>query len=106
AVAHLSVRQEESEAQLAQVVDALEARPLPRVLLGDLNRTSDQIALLGEAGFTVAPGGPTFPATEPEWQIDHVAVQGLELGSAGATGRVPRQVAPAAGAQSCSEPDS
>lgn len=81
AATHLSVDQAESEAQLAAVLAALGRCPLPRVLLGDLNRHPDQVAApLAAAGFSLAdPSLPTFPATAPRARIDHVAVDGLEV---------------------------
>lgn len=83
AVTHLSTRKDESERQLAEVLAALEARPVPRLLLGDLNRRPDELALLGRAGYVVADGPPTYPAGAPRLRIDHVAAMGFEIGEVG-----------------------
>ena len=63
--------------QLRAVLDALVELPAPRLLLGDLNLTPQQIEpILTEAGFALAAHGPTFPAEIPRTRIDHVAVDG------------------------------
>lgn len=81
AVAHLSVDQAESEAQLAAVLAAVARRPPPRLVLGDLNRHPHQAeAQLAAAGFAlVDPSLPTYPAGAPSARIDHAAVDGLEV---------------------------
>lgn len=81
AVTHLSVDAAEAAAQLDAVLDALGRRPPPRVLLGDLNRPGVDVAgTLAARGFTLAdPTEPTFPADDPRYRIDHVAVDGLEV---------------------------
>lgn len=66
--------------QLRVVLDALGARPAPRVLLGDLNSFPAVIEpLLGGKGLSVASREPTAPAHRPVGQIDYVAVQGLRV---------------------------
>lgn len=81
AVTHLSVDPRESRAQLDAVLAALSARPLPRVVLGDLNLGPDDVAdAFAAAGMSMAdPAMPTFPAASPRARIDHVAVAGLEV---------------------------
>ncbi len=83
AVTHLSVDRQEALSQLEAVVTALRARPEPRLLLGDLNLRPEVAGpVLAGNGFSVADlTDPTYPAGGPFLRIDHVAVQGLELGA-------------------------
>lgn len=77
---HLSVHREERDQQLALVLEALNARPLPRLLLGDLNGPPEDVAaLVRAAGLQILHAGPTFPARTPEKQIDYVVTAGLEV---------------------------
>jgi endonuclease/exonuclease/phosphatase family metal-dependent hydrolase len=77
---HLSFRPGEGAPQLAALIAALAGRNGPRVLLGDLNVGAEVAEpMLVEAGYCVAPTGPTFPAVSPRRRIDFVAVAGLEL---------------------------
>jgi len=78
AVSHLSVPLDDSGPQLAALVDALRARPVPVLVLGDLNREPDQLEPLLADGYTLAGGGATWPAANPRRRIDHVAAKGLE----------------------------
>ncbi|MGH8990216.1 MAG: endonuclease/exonuclease/phosphatase family protein [Acidimicrobiia bacterium] len=83
AATHLSFRRTEGPAQLAAVVELLGRRPLPRVLLGDLNLGPEVVEpALVTSGYQVAATGPTFPAHAPRTRIDYVAVAGLEVVSA------------------------
>ena len=83
AATHLSFRKGEGAVQLSAVVEALGRRPLPRVLLGDLNLPPEVVEpALVAAGYQIAPTGPTFPARTPRTRIDYVAVQGLRVASA------------------------
>ena len=69
--------------QLHAVLDALVARPGPRVLLGDLNlQPATARPILESAGFVVADHGPTYPADEPRIRLDYVAVDGLRVRAA------------------------
>ncbi len=78
AATHLSIRRSEAPVQLAAVLERLGHRPLPRVLLGDLNLGPEMVEpALTAAGYVLAPTGPTFPADKPEQRIDYVAVAGL-----------------------------
>ena len=78
AVTHLSTHLDERDRQLTALLDALARRPSPRILCGDLNGPQEDVQqLIGGAGLQLVTGGPTFPATEPVRQIDHVAVAGL-----------------------------
>ncbi|HVW32905.1 MAG TPA: endonuclease/exonuclease/phosphatase family protein [Acidimicrobiia bacterium] len=77
---HLSFRPGEGAVQLEVLIEALAARPGPRLLLGDLNIGPDlALPLLGAAGFAVAPTDATFPASAPRRRIDYVAVSGLGI---------------------------
>jgi endonuclease/exonuclease/phosphatase family metal-dependent hydrolase len=80
AVTHLSVHPVESRPQLDAVLRTLCGRPLPRVLLGDLNLAVEHIAEpIAAAGLSLAdPTAPTFPAAVPRARIDHIAVAGVE----------------------------
>jgi endonuclease/exonuclease/phosphatase family metal-dependent hydrolase len=83
AATHLSFRRGEGAAQLSAVIEALGRRPLPRVLLGDLNLPPEVVEpALAAAGYQIASTGPTFPARTPRTRIDYVAVEGLEVVSA------------------------
>jgi endonuclease/exonuclease/phosphatase family metal-dependent hydrolase len=80
AVTHLGLAGEGLD-QLPVVLGALAARPPPRALLGDLNLRPPAIATVVEAaGFALAGGGLTFPASAPDRRIDHIAVDGLLVG--------------------------
>lgn len=82
---HLSFRRGEGPVQLDALVERLGRRPLPRVLLGDLNLAPEVVEpCLTAAGYQVAPTGPTFPAHNPRSRIDYVAVAGLEVVAADA----------------------
>lgn len=79
---HLSVDPAEVGAQLAAVLEALGTRPLPRLLLGDLNLQPPAVtvALAGRELVLVDPAVPTFPARAPRARIDHVVVAGARIG--------------------------
>lgn len=63
--------------QLPVLLAALQDRPAPRVLLGDLNLEPDVVGALATAvGFTVVPSEPTWPAHAPRRRIDHVLLDG------------------------------
>jgi Metal-dependent hydrolase len=83
AATHLSFRKAEGPAQLSALVELLDRRPAPRVLLGDLNLAPELVEpVLAAAGYQIAATGPTFPARAPRSRIDYVAVAGLEVVSA------------------------
>ncbi|MGH9283842.1 MAG: endonuclease/exonuclease/phosphatase family protein, partial [Acidimicrobiales bacterium] len=85
AATHLSFRKSEGPAQLRAVVELLDRRPPPRILLGDLNLAPELVEpTLAGAGYQLAATGPTFPAKTPRTRIDYVAVSGLEVVSADA----------------------
>jgi len=76
--------------QLRALLDALSARPAPRVLLGDLNLEPEVVTpILDAAGFVRAEHGPTFPAGVPRATLDHIAVDGLIIRSAWVAARAP-----------------
>jgi endonuclease/exonuclease/phosphatase family metal-dependent hydrolase len=79
AATHLSTRRRTAVAQLVAVLDALAARPAPRVLVGDLNlEPVDLLPWTTSEGYRLANGPPTHStrADRPRRRIDHVAVQG------------------------------
>jgi len=77
---HLSFRKGEGAVQLDVLIAAMDRRPPPRIILGDLN-VGPEVAepALVAAGYTVAQTGPTFPAVKPRTRIDFVAVAGLDI---------------------------
>lgn len=80
AATHLSVVLEERDDQLDAVLAVLAQRPLPRLLLGDLNGLPEDIGhRCARAGLGLALAGPTFPGKAPAKQIDHIAYAGLDL---------------------------
>lgn len=76
---HLSVPPADSEPQLEALLQALEGRPDPHLVLGDLNLPPDVLGSFVAAGYAVAGGGPTWPAKAPRRRIDHIAVRGVEI---------------------------
>ena len=83
AATHLSFRKGEGPVQLEALLEALGRRPLPRVLLGDLNLGPEAVeSALAAAGYVVAPTAATFPVDQPRSRIDFIAVAGLEVVSA------------------------
>ncbi|GIU90437.1 MAG: endonuclease/exonuclease/phosphatase [Acidimicrobiia bacterium] len=70
--------------QLPVVLERLDARPPPHLLLGDLNLTEGDVEpVLAAHGLQAAPSGPTFPASSPRRRIDWIAVGGgLSVGPA------------------------
>jgi endonuclease/exonuclease/phosphatase family metal-dependent hydrolase len=80
AATHLSFRRAEGPEQLEAVLEALQRRPLPRLLLGDLNLAPAVVEpMLTAAGYQLAPTAETFPADAPRTRIDYVAVAGGEV---------------------------
>ncbi|MFP5318645.1 MAG: endonuclease/exonuclease/phosphatase family protein [Acidimicrobiia bacterium] len=83
AATHLSIDRDERDIQLEALLRALGRRPLPRLLLGDLNGLPEDVAPpCGRAGLRLTLAGPTFPARDATKQIDHIAYAGLELAGA------------------------
>ncbi|HJQ42116.1 MAG TPA: endonuclease/exonuclease/phosphatase family protein [Jatrophihabitantaceae bacterium] len=79
---HLQNQSDEARSQLDWLLEEVAPLPRPCVLLGDLNlRPEDITDRLAAAGFTVAGGGPTEPAWAPHQRIDHVAVDGMAVGT-------------------------
>jgi len=91
AATHLSTEHDDGVAQLGVLLRALGARPAPRLVLGDLNLRPDRaVPALEAAGYLVASAAePTYPAAGPFLRIDHVAVQGLEIGRVVVLGAAP-----------------
>ena len=76
---HLSVPAADSEPQLAALLQALDKRPDPLLVLGDLNLPLDALGPFAQAGYAIAGGGPTWPAKAPRRRIDHILVRGLDI---------------------------
>jgi endonuclease/exonuclease/phosphatase family metal-dependent hydrolase len=77
AATHLATRRTAATMQLADVLDLLGRRPVPRILMGDLNLPPTQLLpWLSPEGYRLALGQRTFPARRPRIAIDHVAVAG------------------------------
>jgi endonuclease/exonuclease/phosphatase family metal-dependent hydrolase len=76
---HLSVPPADSEPQLEALLEALGSRPDPQLVLGDLNLPPEALRSFTAAGYSVAGGGPTWPAKAPRRRIDHILVRGLEI---------------------------
>jgi endonuclease/exonuclease/phosphatase family metal-dependent hydrolase len=76
---HLSVPPVDSEPQLDALRRALEEQPGPHLVLGDLNLPTEALAPFGAAGYTVAGGGPTWPAKAPRRRIDHIVIRDLDF---------------------------
>jgi endonuclease/exonuclease/phosphatase family metal-dependent hydrolase len=71
--AHLRGQRAEAPVQLRALLDALAARPGPRLLLGDLNLQPRRARpILEDAGFYVGDR-LTFPATETRIKLDYIA---------------------------------
>jgi endonuclease/exonuclease/phosphatase family metal-dependent hydrolase len=80
AATHLSFRRAEGPEQLEAVLEALEQRPLPRLVLGDLNLAPAVVEpMMAAAGYQLAPTAETFPTDVPRVRIDYVAVAGGEV---------------------------
>jgi endonuclease/exonuclease/phosphatase family metal-dependent hydrolase len=80
AATHLSTDRQASQDQLLAVADALNERPEPRVLIGDLNLPRKLVlGCLSVNSMILADGDPTFPALSPRKSIDHIAVSGLTI---------------------------
>ena len=80
AATHLSFRPGEGLPQLEVLLEALDRRDGPRLLMGDLNLGPEVVEpAVTAAGYRLAPTGPTFPARGPRTRIDFVAVSGLEV---------------------------
>ncbi len=68
----------EAPMQLDALLEELSRWPEPWILAGDLNlRPSVVGPALAAAGLTPLRAGPTYPASAPRLEIDHLAVRGL-----------------------------
>ena len=67
--------------QLEMIIDALAARPGPRLIAGDLNLDAEEATpSLRDAGYLPVEVGPTAPRVAPREQIDWIACDaGFEL---------------------------
>ncbi len=71
-------RAHDAPEQLRVLLEALQAMPAPRILLGDLNLAADVVdPIVRGYGFALAAHGPTFPAKAPRTSLDHIAVEGF-----------------------------
>jgi endonuclease/exonuclease/phosphatase family metal-dependent hydrolase len=76
--------------QLRRVIQALRALPGPRVLLGDLNVPARVARFV--SGWRVAARMPTYPASVPRIQLDHVLVDPAAAVRVGAASTPPTAV--------------
>jgi endonuclease/exonuclease/phosphatase family metal-dependent hydrolase len=72
ASAHSSNKQGHNVRQLRKLQELMEARPAPRLLLGDLNLPSLSLPLASRRGWEELGGGRTFPTSRPTQQLDHI----------------------------------
>lgn len=80
---HLSFYDNESDVQLAFLLDHLAEQGRPTVLMGDFNRRPEQVLPIATAGgWAVADTESTFPSWDPRARIDYVLVKGAEICSA------------------------
>jgi endonuclease/exonuclease/phosphatase family metal-dependent hydrolase len=80
AAMHLATQRDISRKQLSQAAAKLQTMPEPWIMMGDLNRTTDEVAaepLLGS--MELVDGPPTFPSWSARKRIDHIALRGLAL---------------------------
>ena len=79
---HLSIHRPEVHRQLESAMTWLTSRPGPHVLIGDLNLGPDEVSPVVERhGLVLAPSDqPTFPRNAPRARIDHVAIDGFDVG--------------------------
>jgi endonuclease/exonuclease/phosphatase family metal-dependent hydrolase len=74
ATTHLSFVPRWNRHQLLRLVEALEQRRRPLLLTGDLNMDADTAARV--SGLRPLAEHPTFPASKPAEQLDHVLADG------------------------------
>jgi endonuclease/exonuclease/phosphatase family metal-dependent hydrolase len=80
AATHLSTHRDEAREQLESVVHELSTRPVPRVLLGDLNLRPEIVRPIVDAGgLELLEHEPTFPNQRPRVAIDHAASSGIDV---------------------------
>lgn len=91
AATHLSADGEEAALQLEALLVAARRLNGPRVVVGDLNLRSEQLApVLASRAYAVADSAlPTFPASAPRVRIDHVLCEGLAIGAVDVLGPAP-----------------
>jgi endonuclease/exonuclease/phosphatase family metal-dependent hydrolase len=78
---HLGYTRAEGLRQIGVCLHAFARHSGPAVLMGDLNLGPETVEpACADAGFEVVdPDEPSFPADEPEYRIDHIALRGLEV---------------------------
>jgi endonuclease/exonuclease/phosphatase family metal-dependent hydrolase len=70
----------EAPLQLRALLDAFDAWPLPRVVMGDFNMQPPRAhPILSDAGYAAATTAATVPADEPRITLDYVAVCGVDI---------------------------
>lgn len=78
---HLGITRAEALRQLGVCLHSLKRREGPYILLGDLNLGPETVEpACADAGLEVVDTDePSFPAEDPEYRIDHIALTGLEV---------------------------
>jgi endonuclease/exonuclease/phosphatase family metal-dependent hydrolase len=80
AATHLATQRDISKKQLSQAAARLQTLPEPWILMGDLNRTTDEVVSEPHLGsMELVDGPPTFPSWSARKRIDHIAIRGLAL---------------------------
>jgi endonuclease/exonuclease/phosphatase family metal-dependent hydrolase len=80
AVTHLQNEVSQAIDQLQFLTDLLASEPAPKVLLGDLNLDTEDVApIVQAAGLTLASGGNSSGIDRPWHRIDHIAVAGMVI---------------------------
>ena len=78
--ARLKDHPREAPLELRGLLVALNARPRPRILLGDFNLgPSNAMPILAAAGYHTVADAPTFPADRPRLTLDYIAVDGMRI---------------------------
>jgi endonuclease/exonuclease/phosphatase family metal-dependent hydrolase len=78
--AWLRGRPPEAPLQLRGLLELLNARPRPRILLGDFNLGAAKATpILAAAGYHTIADAPTYPVDAPRITLDYVAVDGLRI---------------------------
>lgn len=77
---HLQNDTAQASAQLDELLEVMASEPAPKVILGDLNLSTPQVAeRFAAAGWDLAGGADSSPAHAPYQRIDHIAAIGLTI---------------------------
>jgi endonuclease/exonuclease/phosphatase family metal-dependent hydrolase len=77
---HLQNDTAQAAEQLEALLELLEPEPPPKVLMGDLNlRTHEVAPRVAAAGWDLAGGADSSPAKRPYQRIDHIATVGFTI---------------------------